>query len=1073
MPSLDLGVTARGKQPSALGVVNATGGDLEYLIDVQGNIYKVHEFRSSGEITFTGASGTVECFILAGGGPGGFGGLGANAGGGGGGGGLIIQENIKIKTGNTYSIVVGAGGAASLSVDTKGTNGGNSSVFDLTALGGGAGGNAFFNVSIRKGNNGGSGGGTGAISAETPESGGQGFAGPPRQGNNGGASQWQTNTSAGGGGGFTQAGFNGTGDASQIGGRGGDGIISNFTGTLIAYAGGGSGARQPILAVGASPEPNRGAGGQGGNSASGSNGTSGIVYIRYPFGFSAEGGTVVDYIEDGMSFRAHIFTESGTATFLNTGTIELLMVAGGGGGGFSNINDEAGGGGGGGLIHREVFKVKKDIEYPIIVGSGGAHRVNGNNTTAFGLVAIGGGKGADNTSPGNNPTAASSGGSGGGGSSDFRIEGLGLQSTSASGGFGNSGGFSGTSQGGGGGGAGSPGVTGNPGLPTRSQGGDGLEFSLTGTPTYYAGGGGGQFGVDLTGLGGGFSNYGGGGNPRRTGTDLTLGRAGDGIVVFRYVYLPEGQAEFTTPGTYSWTAPPGVTSVSAVCVGGGAGGGSKASAGGGGALAWRNNIPVVPGQHYTVVVGAGGSSLTVGSSVGVIGNSGRNSYFVNETTVFAEGGKTAVSFTPTAATFVGQGGGLGGRGPFNGTSVGGGGGGGGYSGAGGDGGARSSNGQNGLGGGGGGGGAADTTSGGIDTGGGGGGVGIYGEGASGQGGIGIDFGSTATGLPGTGGSGGNSGIGRNGGLYGGGGGSVRTFSDNVGTSGSGQSGAVRIIWGLGRNFPTSAEKIINDSLIAVTYLVVAGGGGGGPNDHGGGGGGGGVLTSVVEVNFDTTFSITIGAGGSAGSDGNNSAFGLVAVATGGGAGASRTVNGRSGGSGGGGSLYLTTPGLGSLGQGNIGGEEGGYISGSNAARAGGGGGAGAPGVTGKLTVADPGVGGAGLESLITGSSTYYGGGGGGASWLSSTGTIALGGIGGGGNGGRQNSTLATPGGVNTGGGGGARQDGSQPGGSGVVIIRHLTSAGQAQTTGSPIITTSGLFTVYRFNNSGTIRFLKI
>ncbi|MGA1697127.1 MAG: hypothetical protein ACO39V_09630 [Arenicellales bacterium] len=34
------------------------------------------------------------------------------------------------------------------------------------------------------------------------------------------------------------------------------------------------------------------------------------------------------------------------------------------------------------------------------------------------------------------------------------------------------------------------------------------------------------------------------------------------------------QAEFLTPGTYTWVAPQGVTSVSAVCVGGGAGGGN-------------------------------------------------------------------------------------------------------------------------------------------------------------------------------------------------------------------------------------------------------------------------------------------------------------------------------------------------------------------------------------------------------------------------------------------------------------------------------------------------------------------
>jgi len=68
-----------------------------------------------------------------------------------------------------------------------------------------------------------------------------------------------------------------------------------------------------------------------------------------------------------------------------------------------------------------------------------------------------------------------------------------------------------------------------------------------------------------------------------------------------------GQESFTTPGTYSWTAPAGVYSVSVVCVGAGGtyspGGGLGATGGGGGALAYANNIAVTPGNTYTVVVG--------------------------------------------------------------------------------------------------------------------------------------------------------------------------------------------------------------------------------------------------------------------------------------------------------------------------------------------------------------------------------------------------------------------------------------------------------------------------------------
>jgi hypothetical protein len=68
---------------------------------------------------------------------------------------------------------------------------------------------------------------------------------------------------------------------------------------------------------------------------------------------------------------------------------------------------------------------------------------------------------------------------------------------------------------------------------------------------------------------------------------------------------PAGQQAYTTPGTYSWVAPLGVTSVSVVTVGGGGGGGGSPSyykGGGGGGLGYKNNISVTPGASYTVVV---------------------------------------------------------------------------------------------------------------------------------------------------------------------------------------------------------------------------------------------------------------------------------------------------------------------------------------------------------------------------------------------------------------------------------------------------------------------------------------
>ena len=91
-----------------------------------------------------------------------------------------------------------------------------------------------------------------------------------------------------------------------------------------------------------------------------------------------------------------------------------------------------------------------------------------------------------------------------------------------------------------------------------------------------------------------------------------------------------GDSVYTTPGTYSWTCPPGVSSVSVVCVGGGCQGygpWSGEGGGGGGGLGYKNNYPVTPGTSYTVVVGRGG-----------VDTIGGDSYFINRSTVCGYGG---------------------------------------------------------------------------------------------------------------------------------------------------------------------------------------------------------------------------------------------------------------------------------------------------------------------------------------------------------------------------------------------------------------------------------------------------
>lgn len=243
--------------------------------------------------------------------------------------------------------------------------------------------------------------------------------------------------------------------------------------------------------------------------------------------------------------------------------------------------------------------------------------------------------------------------------------------------------------------------------------------------------------------------------------------------------IPVGQQEYTAPGTYSWVCPDGVFSVSAVYIGGG---GHDASYGGsGGALGYRNNLTVVPGTSYTVVVGAGG----------VRGASGGQSYFISTSNAAQGGGGVN-----TPGTYTGDGGGNGGAGKNSGSALGGSSGGaGGYSGAGGNGATASGgSGSAGAGGGGGGGGAGV----GACWSSGGGGTGIYGQGSNGAAG-------TSTVLGGGGGSGGGTANGSDGtfslgtgGLYGGG------TSYNSTNSGAGPGGAVRIIWpGTLRQFPST------------------------------------------------------------------------------------------------------------------------------------------------------------------------------------------------------------------------------------------------------------------------------
>lgn len=73
---------------------------------------------------------------------------------------------------------------------------------------------------------------------------------------------------------------------------------------------------------------------------------------------------------------------------------------------------------------------------------------------------------------------------------------------------------------------------------------------------------------------------------------------------------PRSQALYTTPGTYTWTVPSGVTKISIVAIGAGEAGlqSTTNNRGGGGGATICATIRATPGESYTVVVGAGGTT---------------------------------------------------------------------------------------------------------------------------------------------------------------------------------------------------------------------------------------------------------------------------------------------------------------------------------------------------------------------------------------------------------------------------------------------------------------------------------
>ena len=312
-----------------------------------------------------------------------------------------------------------------------------------------------------------------------------------------------------------------------------------------------------------------------------------------------------------------------------------------------------------------------------------------------------------------------------------------------------------------------------------------------------------------------------------------------------------------------------------------------------------------------------------------------------------------------------------------------------------------------------------------------------------------------------------------------------TWSGTANAESSNQTYNFTITATSGGQTATRNYSITVTAPIVVEYLVIAGGGGGG---NGGGGAGGyrnsyasetsganSSTESTITLVSGTTYTITVGGGGTSytnagdsnstnGADSLISGSGLTTITSlgGGGGGTNNPTDSKIGGSGGGGHGGYTNNGQsGASGTANQGSSGGSGTTFSNVASAGGGGGAGGIGDNGNSGQA--GDGGSGLSSSITGSSVSRAGGGGGGGYNNTRGNASAGG----GNGADTGGNSSSNGTENTGGGGGGAYAPAGNGGSGVVILRLLAGVYSGTTTGSPTISDDGSYKVLTFTGSGS------
>ena len=407
--------------PPPTDPIQATGGVVSDYV-VGSDVYRAHIFTSSGgfNVTSMGDYSTydVDWLCVAGGGGNKSAPQGAQREAGSGAGGLLSshpdvpstfrQSKATISGTGNINIVVGAGAGA----QTQGSPSSIAFSSPVSTVGGGYGAHNDGNA----GGPGGSGGGN-WYTGNTP---GQAtnYPGPTQQGFPGGIWGGTNQWTGGGGGGAGAQGADGA--TSRAAGR-----DISITGSPYEYArGGASNSYSGALR-------NENGTFNSGDGASGvGNGGSGIVVVSYLINTNTSPGTSPKGATGGSITQYNskvIHTFLGTDSFATPGsfneTVEYFIVGGGASGG-----NYSGGGGGAGGIRNGTTPINGAVNYPVVIGAGGAnvHSESDNGgdgrtggTTSWGPLSIGGGGGGGSY---NNPRGGiagpGSGGSGGGAGSD-------------------------------------------------------------------------------------------------------------------------------------------------------------------------------------------------------------------------------------------------------------------------------------------------------------------------------------------------------------------------------------------------------------------------------------------------------------------------------------------------------------------------------------------------------------------------------------------------------------------------------------------------------------------------------